>query len=50
GDLYVKVNIEVPTKLTQDQKNLIKQFGETKTLEGYTKRRKFSDTLKDLFT
>ena len=50
GDLYVQVNVEIPTKLSAEQKNLIKQFGETKTLEGYAKRKKFSDMLKDLFS
>ncbi len=50
GDLYVKVFVEIPTKLTSEQKKLIKEFGETKTLEGYSKRKKFSDTLKDLFS
>lgn len=49
GDLYVKVSLEVPTKLSQEQKNLIKQFGETKTLEGYSRRKSFSETLKNLF-
>ncbi len=50
GDLYVKVSLEVPTKLNSEQKTLIKQFGETKTLEGYSRRKRFSDTLKDLFS
>ena len=49
GDIYVKVNLEVPTKLSNEQKNLIKQFGETKNLDGYSKRKKFAETLKDLF-
>ena len=49
GDLYVQVNIEVPTKLTSEQKDMIKEFGESKGLEGYSRRKKFSDTVKDLF-
>ena len=49
GDLYVEVNVEVPTKLTASQKEMIRKFGESKTLEGYAKRTKFSDKLKDLF-
>ena len=40
GDLYVKVTIEVPTKLTSEQKKLIKEFGERLTHEGYAKRKK----------
>jgi molecular chaperone DnaJ len=50
GDLYVRVAIEVPTKLTSAQKEMIKKFGESKTLEGYSRRKSFSDMLKDLFT
>jgi len=49
GDLYVQVNIEVPTKLTSEQKDMIKEFGESKGLEGYSRRKKFTDTVKDLF-
>ena len=49
GDIYVEVNIEVPTKLTAAQKDLIRQFGESKASEGYAKRKKFSDSLRDLF-
>lgn len=28
GDLYVTVNVEVPRKLTEHQKKLLKEFGE----------------------
>ncbi|MCQ2565532.1 MAG: molecular chaperone DnaJ [Clostridia bacterium] len=49
GDMYVQVNLEVPTKLTQKQKELIRELGETKGHEGYAKRKKFADALKDLF-
>jgi len=31
GDQYVNVNIKIPTKLTEDQKNLIRQFGDIET-------------------
>lgn len=49
GDLFVEVNLEVPTKLTQQQKDLIRQLGEHTNTEGYSKRKKFLDGLKDLF-
>ncbi|MBR6351911.1 MAG: molecular chaperone DnaJ, partial [Firmicutes bacterium] len=49
GDMYVEVNIEVPTKLNSEQKEMIRKFGENKGLEGYSKRKRFSDTLKDMF-
>lgn len=49
GDLYVQVNLEVPTKLTAEQKELIKSFGEAKSVEGYSKKKKFMDSVKELF-
>ena len=50
GDLYAEIVLEVPTKLTNEQKELIRQFGETKTTAGYAKRKSFMDNLKDLFS
>ena len=49
GDLYVKVVLEVPTKVTAAQKKLIEQLKETATTDGYSKRKTFADTLKELF-
>ena len=50
GDMYVEVNLEVPTKLTSKQKELIRQFGETKPAEGsYAKRKSFADKVKEFF-
>ena len=49
GDLYVKVVLEVPTKLTGEQKKLINKFGETLSTDGYTKRKKFADTMREIF-
>jgi molecular chaperone DnaJ len=47
GDLYVKVNIEVPKRLTAKQKELLQQFDE---LTGETDQRKsFFDKMKDVF-
>jgi molecular chaperone DnaJ len=49
GDLYVKVTLEVPTKLTSEQKKLIGKLGESLNTEGYSKKKKFADTMKELF-
>ena len=49
GDLYVKVNLEVPTKLSSKQKKLIEEFGEAKASDGYSKRKRFSEAMKELF-
>lgn len=49
GDLYVKVVLEIPTKLNAKQKKLIEEFGESLSQEGYAKRKSFSKTMKELF-
>jgi len=49
GDLYVKVTLEVPTKLTGEQKKLISKLGESLNTEGYSKKKKFADTMKEIF-
>ena len=49
GDLFIQANLEVPTKLTAEQKELIKEFGESKSLEGYNKKKGFMDSVKEIF-
>jgi molecular chaperone DnaJ len=49
GDLYVKVIVEIPTKLTKEQRRLIEQLGSTFDEEGYQKRKSFTSNLKTLF-
>lgn len=49
GDLYVKVILEVPTKLSSQEKKALKQFGEMLGNEAHGNRKKFLDTVKDLF-
>ena len=49
GDLYVKVVVEVPTKLNSKQKKLIKQMGEGLDSDAYSKRKSFADAMKELF-
>ena len=49
GDLYVKVTLEVPTKLNGKQKKLIKELGESLDKSSYTKHKGFTDTVRELF-
>ena len=49
GDLYVTVVVELPKKLTKQQKDLLRQFEETATSSQYEKRKSFWDNLKDMF-
>ncbi len=50
GDLYVKVLLEVPKKLTAEQKKIIKQLDDEMGPESYQKKKSFADMVKDLFS
>lgn len=47
GDQYVKVNVEVPKKLDEKQKALLREFGELLGDEAYEQRKGFFDKMKD---
>ncbi len=47
GDQYVKITIDVPTKLTKKQKDLLKEFDES--LKGKKPHEKLLDKLKEVF-
>lgn len=49
GDQYVKVVIETPKGLTKEQKNLLRQFGDSVGTVKYSKKKTFLDVMKDLF-
>ena len=49
GDLFVKVRVEVPKKITDKQKDLLRQFEEASTGKEYEGRKTFMDRMKDLF-
>lgn len=49
GDQYIRVNVEVPTKLTQKQKDIIKQLAEVSGDEGLEQKKGFFNKMKDLF-
>ena len=48
GDQYVKVVVEVPKKLSENQKNLLKQFAKESGEEVHEQRKNFFDKMKDL--
>lgn len=50
GDLFVKVRVEVPKKLSDKQKELLLKFEEVSTGKEYEGRKSFMDRMKDLFT
>lgn len=49
GDMYVKVILEVPTKLNGKQRKAIEEMKAALTPDCYQKKGKFMDALKDLF-
>lgn len=49
GDQYIKVHVEVPVKLSQKQKELLRQFAEASGDEGLEQKKSFFEKVKDLF-
>lgn len=49
GDLFVKVNVEIPTKLTGKQKEILRQFAEASGDDVFVQRKNFFEQVKDLF-
>ena len=49
GDLIAKVRVEVPRKLNDKQKDLLRQFEETTTGKEYETKKSFMDRVKELF-
>jgi len=50
GDLYVTAVVEIPRKLTEKQKELLRQFDGSVTGNQYEKKKSFFDRVKDAFT
>ncbi len=49
GDLILTVQVEIPKKLSEKQKGLLKQFEESLTGKEYADSKSFLDKVKDLF-
>ncbi|MBO4837209.1 MAG: molecular chaperone DnaJ [Clostridia bacterium] len=50
GDLIVRVRVEVPTRLNEKQKDLLRQLDAASTGREYKERKTFLDKMKDLFS
>jgi molecular chaperone DnaJ len=50
GDLLVKIFVETPTKLTEQQKHLLQEFANTENSLNLPKRKGFLDKIKGLFS
>jgi len=49
GSLYVRVKVEIPVKLTEEQRKKLKAFEESCTKESYPKWKAFMDAAKSFF-
>ena len=50
GDLFVKVRVDVPRKLSDKQKELLRAFEDSLSGKEYETRKSFFDRMKDYFT
>ena len=50
GDLYVKVILEVPTKLSSKQKKAVEEMGKALDHQCYQKKTTFAEKMKELFS
>lgn len=50
GDQYVRIIVEVPTKLSERQKSILRQFAEESGEEVHEQRKSFFDKVKDVFS
>jgi len=50
GDLYVKVRVDVPRKLSDHQKGLLRQFEDSLTGKEYESRKSFFERMKEHFS
>ena len=49
GDLIFRVDVEIPRKLTEKQKEILRKFDETASGREYEKKKNFFDRMKDAF-
>ena len=49
GDQHVRIVVEIPKNLTEEQKSILKQFDSTASDKNYSKRRSFFDKVKNTF-
>ena len=49
GNQYFTVVVETPTRLTKEQKELLRQLDDSLEVKSSPKRKKFFDTVKDFF-
>ena len=48
GDQYVVINVEIPRNLTNEQKNILKDFADKTEIKNYKSKKSFFDKMKDI--
>jgi molecular chaperone DnaJ len=49
GDLFIQINVEIPKRLSDKQKDLLRQFDVASTGKEYEQKKSFIDRMKDAF-
>ena len=49
GDMYIRVNVEIPQRLTRAQKDILRKFEQATSGREYKSQRSFIDKVKELF-
>ena len=49
GDLYIDVSVEVPSKLSREQKKLLDQFEDASEIKQYQKMKQYKDNMEALY-
>ena len=49
GDLYVHVNVKVPTRLTREQRKMLEQLRDTLPVDNHPSEKGLFDKVKDYF-
>ncbi len=50
GDLLIRTVVETPTHLTENQKKMLKDFGETEGIENLPRKKSFMEKIKSFFS
>lgn len=50
GDLLVRTFVETPTHLTENQKKMLKEFGETEGIDNLPRKKSFMEKIKSFFS
>ncbi|MBE5757110.1 MAG: molecular chaperone DnaJ, partial [Clostridiales bacterium] len=49
GDLYIVVNVEIPTKISRDQKRRLEDFDNTVEVKQYSDIKKYKDNVEKMY-